>query len=458
MDPHSSSGNAQALVIPLSDGGSSTHTAGAKPVAAADRIKSIDAIRGVALLGILMMNMPGFGINWDFWYPIITGPRAGKDYYTFATVFVLFEGTMRGLFSMLFGAGMVLFMQNKTELPGQPTVAEYYYRRLLWLVLFGLFNAFILLWGGDILFYYGLAGMILFAFRKLSPKWLLVVALSSMCFGMIKKQWNYNETREKRIEYNDAKAAEKEKKKLTEEQQGAIAAWTEIEKSQKPDTAVTNRNLRKMDGNYATIFTYFIPQNVSSEIGYMYYDPWDLFTMMFLGMALFGWGFFSNRLKTSTYVIWLLIGYGVGLPIAWSIFDQQWMGGVDVGAYFDRWRSSHTVFGEFRRILLTIGHASLVMLVFRSNIVPWLMRALANVGQMAFTNYLMQSIICTWFYYGYGFGYYNKLRFHELYYVVFAIWLFQLIVSSIWLRYFRFGPFEWLWRSLTYWKWQPMKK
>jgi uncharacterized protein len=190
----------------------------------------------------------------------------------------------------------------------------------------------------------------------------------------------------------------------------------------------------------------------------MYYNPWDLFTMMFLGMALFGWGFFSNRLKTSTYVIWLLIGYGVGLPIAWSIFDQQWMNGVNIGAYFDRWRSSHAVFAEFRRILLTVGHASLVMLVFRSNIVPWLMRALANVGQMAFTNYLMQSIICTWFFYGYGFGYYNKLRFHQLYYVVGAVWIFQLIASSIWLRYFRFGPFEWLWRSLTYWKRQPMKK
>jgi uncharacterized protein len=86
------------------------------------------------------------------------------------------------------------------------------------------------------------------------------------------------------------------------------------------------------------------------------------------------------------------------------------------------------------------------------------MKALANVGQMAFSNYLLQSIICTLFFYGYGFGYYNKLKFHQLYYVVGSVWLFQLIASSIWLRYFRFGPFEWLWRSLTYWKKQPMRK
>ncbi|MEI9912739.1 MAG: DUF418 domain-containing protein [Bacteroidota bacterium] len=72
-------------------------------------------------------------------------------------------------------------------------------------------------------------------------------------------------------------------------------------------------------------------------------------------------------------------------------------------------------------------------------------------------NYLVQSIICTWFFFGYGFDNYNRLRFHQLYYVVFAVWILQLIYSSIWLRYFRFGPFEWLWRSLTYWKKQPMK-
>lgn len=156
--------------------------------------------------------------------------------------------------------------------------------------------------------------------------------------------------------------------------------------------------------------------------------------------------------------MWMLIGYGIGLPVAWLIFDQYWMGFGDAGAYVDRWRSAHFVFLEFRRIPLTIGHASLIMLIFRSGFVPWLMRALANVGQMAFTNYLMQSIICTFFFYGYGFGNFNKLAFHQLYYVVGVVWIFQLIFSSVWMRFFRFGPFEWVWRSLTYWKRQPMRK
>ena len=443
MDQHNSSGAGEQV--------------NAKPVAAADRIKSIDTIRGVALLGILMMNIPGFGINWDFWYNISHSPRTGSDYYTFAAVFVLFEGTMRGLFSMLFGAGMVLFMLNKKDVPLGPTMAEYYYRRLLWLVLFGLFNAFILLWDGDILFFYGLCGMILFPFRKLNPKWLLVIGFVCIAITMFKSNIDYQETREKRIAYHEAVSAEKEKKKLTPEQEAARTAWTEIEKRQKPDTLFTNENVRKMRSGYPTIFKYFVSFNVGSEVDYMYNGLWDMLCMMFIGMALFRWGFFSNKLRTSTYTMWMLIGYGIGIPVGWMIFDQGYFGAATWGAYVDRWRVGHMIFAEFRRLPLTVGHAALIMLIFRSRLVPWLMKALSNVGQMAFTNYLVQSIICTFFFYGYGFGNYNRLSFHQLYYVVGSVWIFQLIFSSIWLRYFRFGPFEWLWRSLTYWKKQPMK-
>jgi len=375
------------------------------------------------------------------------------------TVFTFFEGTMRGLFSMLFGAGMVLFMQNKESLPGGPTVGEYYYRRLLWLVLFGLFNAYILLWTGDILYFYGMLGMLLFPFRKFKPKWLIIIGLFCMSITLFKTQLNWKELKTQRVEYNKAKAAEKEKKELTPEQQGAIAAWSEMEKQRKPDSTYYNPNLRiRQQGSYAKIFNHFIPQNAGGETWWLYHGAWDMLCMMFIGMGLYLFGFFSNKLRTSTYVMWLLIGYGIGIPIAFSYVNSMFENTINFGEYVDSMRVSHELLAEFRRLLLTIGHASLVMLIFRSRIVPWLMKALSNVGQMAFTNYLMQSIICTFYFHGYGFGNYDKLRFHELYYVVGSVWLFQLIFSSIWLRYFRFGPFEWLWRSLTYWKRQPMKK
>lgn len=431
-----------------------------QPVQQANRVQTIDIIRGFALLGILLMNIPGFGINWDFWLATFQGPQNTKNFYTLAIIETFFDGTMRGLFSMLFGAGMILFTLHKTDNTTGPSVAEYYYRRLLWLVLFGVFNAFVLLWFGDILFFYGLCGMLLFVFRKTNPKWLLALGLFCMSMTMLKQQLGWNEITEKRKAYLEAEKLKKEHKELNPEQSAAIAEWQAMESNRKPDTTYSNRNLRKMQSGYTTIYRYWLPMNANNEIWGMYHNwIWDALTMMFIGMALFGWGFFSNKLSTNTYIICLLFGYGIGIPIGWIAFKQGSVASaIDFNGYVDRFNTAHNMLYHFRRIFLCIGHASVLLLVYRSKIVPWLMKALSNVGQMAFTNYLMQSIICTLFFYGYGLGFYNKLQFYQLYYVVFAVWIFQLIASSIWLNYFRFGPFEWLWRSLTYWKMQPMKK
>lgn len=431
-----------------------------QPVQQAERIKTVDLIRGFALLGILLMNIPGFGINWDFWYKTLTGAQNTKDFYALSVIMTFFDGTMRGLFSMLFGAGMILFTLNKKDIPGGPTVTEYYYRRLLWLVLFGLFNAFVLLWFGDILFFYGLCGMLLYVFRKTNPKWLLILGFVCMSVSMLKQQLRWNEVTDKRKAYNEAITAEKSKKKLSGEQEGAKAEWIEMEKESKPDTIFSNRNLRKMRSGYLTIYQYWIPRNADGETWGLYHKwGWDGLTMMFIGMALFGWGFFSNKLSTSTYAMWLMIGYGIGIPIGWFAYKYGLIEETkNLGLYADRYHVNHHLLYDVRRVLLSVGHASLLLLIFRSKLVPWLMKALSNVGQLAFTNYLMQSIICTWLFYGYGFGLYNKLHFYQLYYVVLSVWVFQMIFSVIWLKYFRFGPFEWLWRSLTYWQMQPMKK
>ncbi|TDH20680.1 DUF418 domain-containing protein [Segetibacter sp. 3557_3] len=429
-----------------------------KPVDSADRLQTVDMIRGVALLGILMMNIPGFGIHWSVYDPILKGSPRNADYITLEVVETFFSGTMRGLFSMLFGAGMILFTLNKKEAPGGVTVAEYYYRRLLWLVLFGVFNAYVLLWIGDILFFYGLCGMLLFPFRKLDPKWLVLIGLLCMGIGMLKGVLSYQEFRAPRMAYVEAIAAEKANKKLTEKQKEAKAEWLRIEERRKPDTSRIGTDLRTMDSGYPTIFSDFIPRNSGSETWGMYHGLWDMLMMMFIGMGLFMWGFFSNRLSTSNYTMTLLIGYGLGIPISYIMFSKGWVGSRNLGPYLDRYSMTHEILYDLRRLLLCLGHASLLLLIYRSKVVPWLMKALSNVGQMAFTNYLMQSIICTLFFYGYGLSKYNELRYYQLYYVVIAVWIFQIIYSAIWLRYFRFGPFEWLWRSLTYWRLQPMRK
>lgn len=430
---------------------------GPAPVSRVDRIQTVDIIRGVALLGILLMNIPGFGIDNSVFFTILEGPTNNRDYYALATMATFFEGTMRGLFSMLFGAGMILFTLNKKESRLGVTVAEAYYRRLLWLVVFGMINAYVLLWPGDILFYYGLIGMLLYPLRKTAPKWLVLMGVLCFVIGIYKGMLNYEETREKRAKYLTAVAAEKKKQTLTDEQKSDKETWQEMEKNFRPDPYEVKKNVRKMQSAYGTIFDYFTPRNANNEAWGMYHGIWDMLGMMLIGMGLFTIGFFSNRLPTSTYAMTLLVGYGIGIPIGWILFSKGWSGFVHFPQYLDAYRAPHWILYDLKRVLLSVGHASAIMLVFKSRVIPWLMRGLANVGQMAFTNYLMQSIICTIFFYGYGFGNYNKLRFYELYFVVGAVWIFQLIFSAIWLRFFRFGPFEWVWRSLTYWKAQPMK-
>jgi uncharacterized protein len=429
-----------------------------KPVDRADRIQTVDLIRGFALLGILLMNIPGFGgADGMMFYKILHGSHTSKDYLTVEAIFSFFDGTMRGLFSMIFGAGMILFTMNKKEVPGGPSVAEYYYRRLLWLVLFGLFNQYVLLWFGDILFFYGLMGMLLYAFRNSSPRLLWILGFVCIGIGVFKAQDPYNDMRQTRVNYVAAKAAEKEKKKLTPEQEEALNAWPEIEKNYKPDSLRSADRIKEMRGSYSQVWKELLPGSVGYEISYTYDGLWDMLCMMFIGMALLKVGFFSNQARTSTYFLTLMLGYGLGIVFGYYFFKGITDNFLNVTYYLDHYSMPHSVLYDFRRLLLCLGHASLLMLIYRSRVVPWLMKALANVGQMAFTNYLVQSIICTLFFYGYGLGNYYKLSFHQLYYVVFSVWILQLIYSSIWLKYFRFGPFEWVWRSLTYWKKQPMK-
>ena len=110
------------------------------------------------------------------------------------------------------------------------------------------------------------------------------------------------------------------------------------------------------------------------------------------------------------------------------------------------------------RLSIALAHLGVIMLLCKTGWLGWLMRGFGAIGQMAFSNYIFHSVVCAFLFTGYGFALYGRLQRYELYYVVAAIWVFQMIVSPIWLRHFQFGPLEWLWRSLTYWKRQPMRR
>ena len=146
------------------------------PTATSQRINSVDVIRGVALLGILLMNINGFGLSHAYGDPTISGGATGFNLKVWWINNMFFEGTMRGMFSMLFGAGIVLFTSRTSENTNGVSVTDAYFRRILWLFLFGILHVYVLLWDGEVLYPYALIGMFAFSFRNWEPKHLIMGA------------------------------------------------------------------------------------------------------------------------------------------------------------------------------------------------------------------------------------------------------------------------------------------
>jgi uncharacterized protein len=178
----------------------------------------------------------------------------------------------------------------------------------------------------------------------------------------------------------------------------------------------------------------------------------DIGGMMVIGIGLLKLGLLTARLRSATYALVALAGYGVGLPLAAVAVRHDVISGFDpVTMAFGS--AMHAV----ARLPVALGHVAAIMLVYKAGIARWLTPALAAVGQAAFSCYILESVICTTIFYGYGLGLFARLERYQLYLVVAGVWLVLLVASPIWLARFRFGPLEWAWRSLTYARRQPMR-
>ncbi len=430
----------------------------ASPVAQQDRIIIIDSLRGIALMGILLMNIPYFGLPDPAADNLLLRNEMGtlnEKVWYFINFFL--EGSQRAIFSMLFGAGVILFITRLEKRVDGMMTAEYFMRRQLWLLVFGLANAFILLWSGDILFEYAICGMIIFVFRRLSPNKLIIAAF--VCLLLMTARGNLNLYRHKMIISKGETIAKIDtlKTKLTDQQKDDLGAYTGMkEKDSIPgQIKEMEKNTRQIRGTYAEVYKNISKTSTDGEFWYTYFGLWDVLVFMFLGMAFFKLGILTGNAPAKTYWLLSIVGLGVGLLISYyritpllhykfSNFD------ITKNIPFDTYEISRT----FR----SLGIFGLIMLMYKSGWFKWLFALARPVGQMAFTNYLMQSLMCAIFFYGFGFGMYGQLQRYEIYYVVGVIWIIELCWSHLWLYYFRFGPLEWLWRSLTYWKKQGLVK
>lgn len=436
-----------------------TNTITPAPVAESQRLKLIDALRGVALLGILLMNIPGFSMA-QYSSEAYRCDPTNVNFWVSAVISVFFEGKMRALFGMIFGAGVVLFVMRK-EQNGQ-SATWLFYRRMFWLIIFGLIHAHLVLWIGDILYLYGICGMIVFLFRKVKPIYLVLgvplVAIVDFTAGTL----FYQNIRTQRIAYVEANEAAKANQPLTEAQQQALKNWRELEKTFIPNREDAKGNTLKMKSDYVTVAGYLRPLAWEFQTKLLIIEVWDSIALMLLGIALYKWGFLSGQWTNQSYWKMLAIGYGIGLPLVTYNFYHHFLHNPTMEVSLARMEAvpiewTNLIY-PFQRILLVLAHVSAIILLYKANLFPRLFRSLMAVGQMAFTNYIMHSVICTLFFFGYGLNYYGELQYYQIYFVAFAIWIVQLIVSPIWLRYFLFGPLEWLWRSLTYWKVQPFRR
>jgi uncharacterized protein len=429
----------------------------AAPVSERQRVKLIDALRGVALLGILLMNIPGFAMPNYFSESFRSDPTS-VNFWVSAVISVVFEGKMRALFGMIFGAGVLLFVMNK-EQAGRST-AWLFYRRMFWLIVFGLIHAHLILWMGDILYLYGVCGMLVYPLRRIKPIYLAMgVPLVAVC-DFTAGTLFYQHIRTERIAYVEASAAAARSEPLTEAQKDALARWRDIEKTLIPNRADAKENTEKMRSDYATVASVVRPRAWMMQTIFLPIIVWDSLALMLLGVALYRWGFLSGQWSNRAYGLVMAIGYGIGLPLVIYSFHYRYLHNPNLEASLARMEVVPiewvNLIYPFQRILLVMAHVAALILLYKSGFAQRLFRCLGAVGQMAFTNYIMQSVICTLFFFGYGLNYYAELEYYQIYFVVLAIWVVQLIFSPLWLRFFLFGPLEWLWRSLTYWMLQPL--
>jgi uncharacterized protein len=431
-----------------------------RPVEPAERISSVDLIRGFSLMGILIMNITDFAYGFANYAiplstakPVFNGPHWQINTIAWFLRWILAEGKMRALFSMLFGAGVVLLTARAESRGAGVRAADIYTRRNMWLVLFGMLHCY-LIWNGDILYFYGLAALLfLFPFRNLKPKKLIWTAAIILVLNTLIVQGGQTfaaiHTKQQAEKANLALAHHQV---LTEDQISDLKGWQNMEGRWRMPVKKIYKDIEAHQHGWLSQGA-DAKDALMGELKGAYFGFGDWVGLMLLGMAFYRLGFFSLKCSTRTYALTAIIGLG----IAWSVtFWGCW----------HAWRSHFDMFStayvlnfpyDLTRVSGALGNAAVLLLLARFGVFKWLLARIAAVGQMALSNYILTSLTMKtvfvwgpWHWYGY-------VEYYKIYYAVAAMWIVNLAFSTIWLRFFRFGPIEWCWRSLTYWKRQPMR-
>ena len=374
------------------------------------------------MLGILVMNIQSFAMpSAAYTNPTAYGDLTGLNLFTWVASHLLVDQKFMTLFSLLFGAGVCLFADRAEARSGRS--AGLHYRRMFWLLLVGVAHAY-LLWSGDVLVTYAVCGCLVFLVRNRPPKTLLltglatfsVASLLSIGFGVMA----LGLPEEAALEIAAAWAPS-----IAEIESQLLAyrgAWLAQQSQRLNDTVMMH--------------TTVIP-------GLLF---WRAAGIMLIGMALYRWRVLDASRSDAFYRRLTLIGFGAGVPVVaagiWHDFagGWSWDRSFFLGSQFNYWGS----------LAMALGYVGLVMLAIRRGWLTSLQARLVNAGRMAFSNYIAHTVICTTLFYGHGFGLFGHVERWQMLLIVIGVWALQLWWSPLVLRRFRYGPLEWVWRTLTY--------
>ena len=399
------------------------------------RIVAIDTLRGFALLGILLMNIMSFAMpEIAYFNPTAFGGDEWHQRLTYAVVHIVADQKFMALFSLLFGASVMLLLSKLRE-QGRK-IARFHYTRNFWLLVIGIVHG--IFWYGDILFVYAVCAFFLFFFRNFAPRWQFIIGLTLFLSPAVFYVAGSNVVATL----------------PTEEQAMLTDYW------HPPDEVLSSDIERYRDGYPEQTGPFGVLETTSnlalqtylSVLGYNFVIR--ALGMMLIGMAFYSWGIVTVKRSALFYRRMMFIGFGIGLPLSIAglwLHEQA------------NWASSYSpMTGQIPNLLATpfvaAAYVALIMLWSKTMLWASLQQRLAAVGQMALTNYIMQTVIATTIFYGHGLGWFGSIDRFRLLFVVVGIWSVQLLVSPLWMAHFRYGPLEWLWRSLSYWAVQPIRR
>jgi len=403
------------------------------------RIDTLDIVRGVAVMGILAMNIVAFAMpGAAYLNPMAYGTQGPADLASWVFSFILIDGKMRGLFSFLFGASLLLVVERAEA--GGRNPATVHYSRMAWLLAFGLIH-FYLIWWGDILALYAPIGMIAFLFRDFTPRKMLHFgALLILCQFALFTLFSLSLFQEA------AQAAAPGASAAT------LASWAETQNGFGLYTpARLAEILASYRGSWLGIVAANWAENGDGPLNGLWEFGGETLAYMLFGMAALKSGFLTGAWSDRAYARVAALGFGIGIPayavFAWLIFGDHFS--VPTLVAFS------VAAPVVTRPPMIVAIAALVILLTRRG--GPLTQRIAAAGRAAFTNYLGTSILMTALFYGWGLGLFGYLSRIQLWIPVVAMWVLMLLWSKPWLERFNYGPFEWLWRSLARWQLQPMR-